>query len=371
MGLLKRRGKAVIIYGTVAVLAAASACGTSDAPATSSVPDRTVVEGELAEQLDRILAGRSQAGFNGSVLIAKDGRVILHNGYGWADRQHEEPVTIATPFWIASISKQFAAAAVMKLEEQGRLSLQDSIARFFPAAPEDKRHITIHQLLTHTAGLARNYAADGIADRDEAVRSLLSQPLAAAPGEGFGYTNDAYNLIAAIVEVSSEQRYEDYLRGQLLAPAGLVHTGFWGPADHPEVAAITGDAFPDSSVALSNWGFRGGVGMHSTAGDLYRWYLALDGGRVLSADNKQRLLTAYVRRGDTGVGYGWFASPAPGNTVCYWTRGYEGFGHGAVLAVYPSDGVVIAVTSNSGERRPGDPESHVLAQELADSILIQ
>jgi CubicO group peptidase (beta-lactamase class C family) len=326
------------------------------------------VQGKLAERLDRFLARETDTGFNGSVLIAKDGRVILHNGYGWADRRHHERVTITTPFWIASISKQFAAASVLKLDEQGRLSLEDSIARFFPAAPEDKGGITVQQLLTHTAGLANNYAADGIADRDEAVRSILSQPLARSPGEGFGYTNDAYNLIAAIVEISSGRPYEACVREQLLEPAGLTHTGFWGPADHPDVAEILGGTFPDSTVARPNWGFRGGVGMFSTSGDLYRWYLALDNDRVLTAESKRRLLTAYVQRGDTGVGYGWFLSPTTRNTTSYWTRGYEDFGHGAVLVSYPSERVIIAVTSNSGEQNRGVPVSHFLAKALADSI---
>ena len=368
MGVLTRSRKALIIYWVALVLVISGVWGGASAPSTPTEPDKTVVQGELAERLDRFLAREMNAGFNGSVLIAKDGRVILHNGYGWADRRHEERVTITTPFWIASISKQFAAASVLKLEAQGRISLRDSIARFFPAAPEDKRGITVHQLLTHTAGLANNYAADGIADRDDAVRSILSQPLAKIPGEGFGYTNDAYNLIAAIVEISSGRPYETYIREQLLESAGMTHTGFWGPADHPEVAGILGEEFPDSGVALPNWGFRGGTGMYSTSGDLYRWYLALDNDRVLKRESKQLLLTAYVQRGATGVGYGWFVSPTPRNTTSYWTRGYEDFGHGAVLLIYPSERVIIAVTTNSGERSRGVPVSHHLAKELVDSI---
>ena len=371
MGVLKRRSNALIIYGAILVLVVRGVWGVAGTPETTSVPEGAVVQGALAQRLDRMLAGETSAGFNGTVLIATDGRVILHKSYGWADRRHEEPVTNATPFWIASISKQFAASAVLKLEESGRLSVQDSITRFFRDVPEDKKDITIQQLLTHTSGLPRSYAADGITDRDAAVRSILAQPLVGTPGQDFMYTNDAYNLIAAIVEIASGETYEDYLREQLLDPAGLEHTGFWGPPDHPEVAAIIGEAFPDTGVALPNWGFRGGVGMYSTAGDLYRWYLALDHDRVLTAADEQRMLTAYVQRGETGVGYGWFVSPAPGNTTYFWTRGYESFGHGAVLAVYPSRHVVIALTSNSGEREPRDPVSHHLAKELADSIFAQ
>jgi CubicO group peptidase (beta-lactamase class C family) len=331
--------------------------------------DESVVRGDLAERLDRFLSDEESAGFNGSVLIAEGGRVILHKGYGYADSQRTERVTVTTPFWIASISKQFAAAAVLTLVERGRLSLQDSLARFFPGAPPDKSGITLHQLLTHTAGLAQNYAADGIVARDDAVAAILARPLARPPGEGFGYSNDGYNLIAAIVEVSSGLPYETYVRKRLLDPAGLAHTGFWGPGEHPEVAAMLYGEARDSSDLRPNWGYRGATGMYSTSGDLYRWYVALDEGRVLSKESRDRMLTAYTTTpGGTGVGYGWFLSRSPGNTSALWTRGYEDFGHGAVLADYPEDHVTLVVTSNSGERTGGRPVSHELSKELAVRI---
>jgi len=351
----------------VASILAASLGGAGD-PATPAGIDETRIHGELAERIDRYLLEETEAGFNGSVLVAKDGRVVLHKGYGWADQLQVERVTVTTPFWIASISKQFAAAAILRLDEQGRLSLQDSIARFFPSAPSDKRGITLHQLLIHTSGLANRYAADGIANRDAAIQAILAQPLALKPGEGFGYTNDAYNLVAAIVEISSNQPYEQYVRDWLLTPAGLAHTGFWGPADHPEVAAILGDQFSDSSIVRPNWGFRGAVGMYSTTGDLYRWYLALEDGRALAGADAGRLMTPYVTRGTTGVGYGWFVSETPRGTTSIWTRGYEDFGHGAVLVDFPQERVVISVTSNSGEHKSGDPVSHRLSKQLSELI---
>jgi CubicO group peptidase (beta-lactamase class C family) len=242
---------------------------------------------------------------------------------------------------------------------------------YFPGVPRDKRAITIHQLLTHTAGLAQNYAADGITDRGDAVRAIVAQPLARKPGGAFGYSNDAYNLIAAIVEVVSGTAYERFVQDELLAPAGLANTGFWGPEDHPEVAAIRGGQFPDSTVARPNWGFRGATGMYSTTGDLYRWYLALESGVALSKETAARLTASYTTRGggsETGIGYGWFVSQTGRGTECVWTRGYEGFGHGAVLAVYPQERVVIAVTSRSGAYADGYPVSHRLAKQLEQMV---
>lgn len=337
----------------------------ADSQAPGDVPvDREggTVSGERGEHLNRFLVRAVDTGFNGSALVAIDGSIVLHKGFGWADRERARQVTTTTPFWIASISKQFAAAAILKLAEQGRLSVEDSIAGVFETVPADKRDITIHRLLTHTAGLEQHYAADGIADRDSAVRAILSRPLASAPGERFGYSNDAYNLIAAIVEIIAAQPYEVYLRGQLLEPAGLEHTGFWGPADHPKVAAILGEG-PGSD--RPNWGFRGAVGMFSTSGDLHRWYRALENDTVLAEGSRRSLLSSHVDRGALGVGYGWFTSQTPQGSSSVWTRGYESFGHGAILTAYPKERVVIAITSNSGERSRDVPVTHALAEELA------
>jgi CubicO group peptidase (beta-lactamase class C family) len=184
------------------------------------------------------------------------------------DGEHRVPVTPETPFWVASITKQFTASAILKLVEEGKLALGDSIGAYFRGVPPPRRATTVHQLLTHTAGLGQNYVADGIADRDAAVDSVLAQPLSGRLGQDFTYSNDAYSVLAALVEVVSGATYEDYVRTGLLDPAGLAHTGFWGPADHPEVAPID-RALPDS-ILRPNWGYRGGVGMYSSAADLYR-----------------------------------------------------------------------------------------------------
>lgn len=327
----------------------------------------TVVQGERAQRLDRLLLQKADSGFNGSVLISLGGQIILHKGYGWADREHKVPVTTASPFWVASISKQFAAAAILKLAEQGRLSVQDPITRFFAAIPEDKRGITVHQLLTHTAGLEQRYAADGVTARESAIHAVLAAPLVSVPGERFEYSNDAFNLIAVIVEVAAGRPYEAYVREELLEPAGLTRTGFWGPLEHPEVAAIL-SAGPDSASMRPSWGFRGATGMFSTTGDLYRWYRALEENSVLSERSGRLLRSAQLPRQTVSIGYGWFISRTSRGTTSVWTRGFESFGHGAVLATYPDEGVVIVITSNSGER-DRLPLSHRLAQELELLVL--
>lgn len=290
--------------GFIVVIATTAWPACSAFPRDSPTP-APGVNGALGTQLDRFLSTAADSGFNGVVLVVRNGRSVLHKGYGFADRNRTVPVSVATPFWIVSVSKQFAAAAVLRLVEDGRLSLDDPLARFFPQVPAEKRGITLHQLLTHTAALAGEDAADRVTDWEIAVERILSIPLVRPPGAGYGYTNDAYTLIAAIVEIVAGTSYELYVRRALLDQAGLAGTGFWGPPAHPGVASILPTAWGDSLLFQPNWGYRGARGMSATAGDLYSWYRALRENRLLSSANVDRLFRQHAVTGsNAGVGYG-------------------------------------------------------------------
>jgi CubicO group peptidase (beta-lactamase class C family) len=303
------------------------------------------LEAELERYVSKTTA---EAGFSGSVLVSRGKKILLHEGYGWADLKKSARVEGETRFYIASITKQFTAAAVLRLEEQGRLGVGDGVGKYLKDVPAEKAGITIHQLLTHTSGLAQNYAADGIKDRDEAVRVILKAPLKSSPGEQFRYTNDGYNLLAVIVEVASGETYESFLRRHLLRPAGMSRTGFWGDApakgERP-VAHTLKEIGPD--IRSPNWGFRGATGMISTVGDLYKWHRALSSDRVLKASSRVKLLSPHVTTPRGGYGYGWFTSEPRRGLKAVWTSGAEGFGHNAIIKTYP-DGTAIIVASNAG-----------------------
>ncbi|HSQ17611.1 MAG TPA: serine hydrolase domain-containing protein [Anaerolineales bacterium] len=300
--------------------------------------------------------------YSGTLLMAQGGRVLLNVGYGWADGESTQPIVPSTRFWIASISKQFTAAAILRLAELQLLSVSDPIGRFFTSVPDDKVHITLHQLLTHTAGLRQNYAADGITERQEAVEAILSQPLARAPGAGFGYSNDAYNLLAAVIEGVAGQTFEACLEQLILQPAKLENTGFWGGSGHETVAEIHGEVEP--SVRQANWGFRGAVGMFSTTGDLFCWYEALQTEAVLSATSRGRLMEAQVQLDQNeSAGYGWFITRTEKGKTTLWTRGTEGFGHNAILLAMPEEELVIAAASNAGNIE-GLAASRTLVEQL-------
>lgn len=318
-------------------------------PAPASPPAREAGP-SLAVRLDARLRGLGEKGFSGTVLVTRGSEEVLHRGYGWSDAARNHPIAPATPYCVASISKQFCAAAILLLAEGGKLGVEDRIGKFLDGVPPDKEPIALHDLLTHRSGLPQAYASDGIADRAEAVRAILGVPLKGAPGSAFSYSNDGYSLLAAIVEVASGQPFEVYLRENLLRRAGMVETRFWGEIDPRDPAALARvPRFPDGEWGRASWGWRGATGMVSTPRDLLRWYVALKEGRVLGEEARRRLFGPHVSLSDTEVGYGWFWSRTPRGTRTLWTRGTEQFGHNALLVDYLDEGTVLVVASNAGE----------------------
>lgn len=299
---------------------------------------------DLRADLDSFVSKTaSDSGFSGTVLIARNSGIILRKPYGWLDPKKTIRIGNETRFYIASITKAFTAVAILKLEEQGKLTVRDRITKFFKDVPKDKEQIKIHDLLAHTSGLHQNYSADGIVDRQAMIKTVLSGPLKNPIGENFRYGNDGYSLLAAIIEVASGQTYENYVRKALLKPAGMSNTGFWG--DGVTIASTKTEI--SLEIRMANWGLRGGVGMYSTVDDLYKWQRALFSGKLLNASSRAKLFAANSPTSKGSHGYGWFTSETFGFKV-FWTAGYEGFGHNGILKVY-GDGTVIIVLSNAGD----------------------
>jgi CubicO group peptidase (beta-lactamase class C family) len=152
-------------------------------------------------KLDKYLTTAEANGFSGAVLIAEDGKLRLNKGYGKTERQGSTPITADTLFDTGSVTKQFTAAAVMHLVQQGKLSTTMPISRFFNSLPEDKQAITLHQLLSHSAGIANGIGARDFTHvpTDEFFNRLFALPLYFAPGEGYAYSNAGYSILARII----------------------------------------------------------------------------------------------------------------------------------------------------------------------------
>jgi CubicO group peptidase (beta-lactamase class C family) len=337
-------------------------------PVARPLPVRTEIPA-LADKLDGWLTA---AGFRGNALVSKGGTVLLRKGYGWADRENKVPYDAETVFSVGSITKQFTAAAILKLEMQGKLHVEDPISKYFPSVPEDKKAITLHQLLTHSSGLDSDFAGDyDPVSRDEYVKRVLASKLRSKPGETFYYANSGYSLLGAIVEIVSGTGYEKYLRENLFLPAGMKDTGYklpgWpqakiavGYKDGKRWGRITEKPWADDGPY---WALRANGGIHSTLDDMLRWHTALSGMEILSAAEKEKMFKGHLREGagaDTSYGYGWSIGESAWGTRAIEHNGGNGTYYADFLR-YPDDDMVVILSTNDSDVK-GARISHALAR---------
>jgi D-alanyl-D-alanine carboxypeptidase len=328
-------------------------------PATQAAAAR-VTDAEVAREAGRIAAAYTALGrFSGSVLVARDGREVFAQGYGLADRARGEAVTADTRFDIGSLSKQFTAAAILRLESEGKLSVHDPVSRYLPEYPRPAGdQITLHHLLTHTSGLpslGRRGQLENVKEDcsprtlDELIAFSKDLPLDFAPGAEHRYSNSGYTLLAAVVQRVAGVPFDDYLRTALFEPAGMRATGRILPGDETAGVAVgyTGyapDVKPRDCVHAS-W-HTGGGGLHSTARDLLRWDQALAAGRILPPAQLAEFYHPHVQTGRAGraYAYGWERFAVHGRPVIHHNGGTEGFI--AEFMRFPDDGLLVIVLAN-------------------------
>ncbi len=294
-------------------------------------------EDNFQKKIDSYVRTAVDAGFSGAVLVAKGGKVILQSGYGLADREKNIPVRKETVFDIGSITKRFTKAAVLKLEEQGKLRRSDTLNKFFDNVPEDKAGITVKQVLEHTAGFHEYHDTTGDfekMDREQALKTILNQKLRFKPGNQEAYSNSGYTLLAAIIELSSKQSYQSFLKEYLFKPAGMNRTGFYRDSLWKKDEVAIG--YEGKTIGEKNsphywphmtWALIGGGGMVSSVGELYKWIQALEAGKVLSEKTKKGMYDPQ------------------GNPMAY--AGGNDFGFSAVVFEYPKEKKYIIVATNA------------------------
>jgi CubicO group peptidase (beta-lactamase class C family) len=258
--------------------------------------------------LDERLREAESEGFSGVVLAVRDGEVVLDRGYGLANRERGIPNSTGTVFDVGSIPIDFTRAAVLLLVQEGRLALDDPIARFLPDVPDDKRGITVRHLLDGRSGLHNFHHLPGDDDpdldwieRETAERRILAQRLLFAPGAESAPSHSAFGLLAAIVERVSGDTYEDFLASRFLRPAGMTRTGPYGDdlglsVDDFAVgygASSVGDPNVPPRWGPTSWLIKGSGGMVSTPADMRRWFEHLRSGRILHGE----ALDLYLDRG--------------------------------------------------------------------------
>ena len=349
-----------------------------------SLRPNEIRQGADAERVDDYLTRLVPHGFSGAVLIAAvpkggnwlaDGRVVLKKAYGLANRESGLAYTVDMVSCIGSVTKQFTGAAIMKLEMMGKLSVSDPISKYLPGVPADKAGITIHHLLTHTAGFAGDLGGgdEEPIERDALVARVLAAPLVSKPGERFEYSNEGFSLAGAIVERVSGQGFEAFLREHLFLPADMADTGYQAPAwpltRLPVGYRADGDVWgrtykngwlPDGP----GWYLRANGGIHASLDDLYRWHLALESSKILSAEARAKYLTGYVPSSPGGAGderyaYGWGVQKSRRGGTVITHNGGNGFFF-TDFRRYVDEGVVIIAMSN----QPVIPATQLAPRQL-------
>ncbi len=319
----------------------------------------------LLGEIETRLRCAEENGFSGAVLLADDESYIVNTGLGEVGGTR---ISATSKFWIASIAKQFTGAAVLKCEEQGLLSLSDPISKYLAHVPKEKRQIKVRQLLVHRSGFSPADVAENVVDREEAVASILAQPLAHKPSTLFVYSDANYQLAAAILETLTAEKFEDFVSRMLLYPAGLSRTGFAATSEASDVVPVP--AILPGRMRSRNWGEIGAGGMFSTTQDLFAWYKTLRLSKLLTAKSIERLFSTSVKTPEGSSGLGWFTSVSTrGNAVVY-TRGSDSMGTNGLIYSYPAKHQVIIVLSHAGAVPDGTLWSIAVLQTIGDILLL-
>ncbi len=293
--------------------------------------------------------------FHGAVLVAKDGKIIFENGYGWASLQFDIPNTAETKFLIGSITKNFTAAAILQLEEEGKLRVEDPIAKYITELPaEIGNQVTIHHLLTHTGGVhSFTDLPDVMARRtiamssDEIIGTFKDLPLDFEPGTQWKYSNSGYYLLGVIIERVSGQTYEQYLQEHILTPAGMTNTGYAHTERiRPGMAngyTINPDGELINAVVIDmSLPYSAGA-LYSTVGDLYKWDRMLYTDQIIGEKSRQKMFTPV--RDD--YGYGWMITTLYDQPIIMHTGGIDGFS--SIIQRFVEDDACIVVLTNTDE----------------------
>ncbi|MGO1070542.1 serine hydrolase domain-containing protein [Lysobacter sp. CA199] len=328
---------------------------------------------ELARRVDALMADYQGQVPGASVLVLRDGKPLLRRGYGLEVLESGQAASSRTNYRLASVTKQFTAAAILLLAQDGKLSLDDPIKRWLPSLPKAADAIMVRQILSHQSGLIdyedvmpESFDADAHQMHDSDVLKVLEgqDRTYFAPGSGYRYSNSGYALLALTVGKASGQDFATFLRERIFRPLGMRDTvayersvsepahraygysfegGRWLRTDQSSTSAVLGDG-----------------GIYSSIDDLAKWDAALYDDRLLSQTSRKLAFTAHTPTdvADIGYGYGWRIT---GETL--WHSG-ETMGFRNVIVRWPQRRLTVVVLTNRN-----DPEPYRLALRIAEAYL--
>jgi CubicO group peptidase (beta-lactamase class C family)/uncharacterized protein YneR len=330
----------------------------------------------LATKIDTVMSETYKPGEPGAaIIVRKDGRTIFRKGYGLADLELGVPIEPDMVFRLGSITKQFTAVSILKLAEQGKLSLQDEITKFLPGYPTQNRRITVEHLLTHTSGI-QSYTDMPewlpLWRKDFSLPELIDlfkdKPMRFEPGERWVYNNSGYILLGAIIEKVSGWTYEEYVEAEIFKPLGMSHS-YYGSAERIIPRRIPGyqagkKGFVNAPYLSMTQPYAAGS-LLSNVDDLAVWSDAVFSGRLVKRELLAKALTPYkLKNGElTGYGYGWFIADFGGHRSVEHGGGINGFT--SYEMTLPEDRVFLAILTNGAIAGRGPEPRAVKIARLA------
>lgn len=309
---------------------------------------------ERYEKLDPyLLSAKNAYKFNGCALVAQ-GDIVLQYANGLRDAQTRERIRLDTRFPILSITKTMTATVVLKLQEEGKLSVRDRLSEYFPDFPNGAR-ITLHHLLTHTSGIHNYSDYVGIEDslltnyprsRKKMLEYIKSQPVDFLPGKQYSYNNSGYYLLGLVIEKVTGKPYEAMVREIIFEPLGMNQSGF-DFLGLPDSIKSKGYQVLDAESVVpykhfdSTYAYSAGS-VYSTISDMYKWARAIASKQILSGKSWDAAFTP----GMNGYGYGWMTGQFFGKKYVRHSGGYPGYM--AEFVYYPDEDVTIIILNNFG-----------------------
>ncbi len=314
--------------------------------------------------------------FNGTALVHYQNNTVFEKSYGWQNAEKKTPNQNKSVYQIASLTKSFTALVIVKLSEEGKLSVKDPISKFIADYPRGNE-ITIEHLLTHSSGIYealrnkeyfRLLHTGKIINKNEELSFFKNEPLDFEPGTNFSYSNSGYILLGIIIEKVTGLSYEDAVRKIILTPLKMTHTGFDYPALKSQYKTV-----PYSYISITrqkkseiwNPSLTGPAGqIYSTVADLYRYYKGLKDHKIVSKEAFKKATTPYL----SGYGYGWFIDDLYGKKLINHGGNIEG--STSYFAMLPGDDLCIILLNNITSKRLERAGNTIFAAMLGQSYTL-
>jgi CubicO group peptidase (beta-lactamase class C family) len=326
------------------LLLTGEACAQS--PSSAEPPSRFDLEA-IDSYVSSEVRSRGITGL--SLSIVRDGKTVFSKGYGSRVAGEEQPIDANTPFAVGSVTKQFVCASILKLAEDGRLSVDDKVAKYYPDLTR-AGDISLYQLMTHTSGYPDYYPLDFVDRRlaqvrpvDEIIREYAGGKLDFEPGARWSYSNTGYLILGRVVEKVSGQSLKTFLKSRILDPLGMTHSEFEPVRTEPHrprghlTFALGG---PEFAIPEADGWLHAAGGLWASTPDLARWDIALMDGRVLKPESMRLMTSPVLLNGGRMKDYG-----------CGWNvkieRGNQILSHGGAVSGFRASNTLIPATKSA------------------------